>query len=108
MGGMKSSLGIKILGSVAGDSQDCVANQETKNAQMRQVHADDLVLPQPGQDVHQHSRTKDDEGIEECISHSHSRPVFMYWTVDLHLTGCNVRHLRKRLFFCDYLRGSGH
>src|SRR5207302_110709 len=108
MGGMKSSLGIKILCRVAGDSQDCVADQETKNPQVRQVHADDLVLPQPRQDVHQHSRTKDDEGIEECKGHSHSRPVFMNGTVDLDLTGCKVRHFRKRLLLCDYLRGSGH
>src|SRR5579859_1397710 len=106
---MKSSLRIKILRSVTGDSQDGVADQETKNPQVRQMQAEaGLPLPQRRQDVYQDSRTKHDKGIEERKGHSHPCPVFMDRPVDLDLAGCKMRHFRKRLLFCDYLRGSGH
>src|SRR5437764_719850 len=107
MGGMKRRLGVEILRGVARNRQDRIANKKTEKPQ-GQVYRGGFPLPQGRQSIHQQSRTKDDERVEECKGHAHAAPVFMNRAMNLDLAGCEMRHLRECLLFYNYLRGSGH
>src|SRR5437588_1755900 len=107
MGGMKSSLGVKVLRGITGNRQDRIADEEPKKPQ-GQVYARGPALPKSWKRIYEQARPKNDERVKECKRHAHACSIFVDRTLNLNLAGREMRHFRKCLSFCNYLRCSGH